>query len=286
VDTELDSLLPDPRRLYRRITASNLPTRLVSHLVVLSLVVVAATAGLAQSQTDGGSTAGDSTGFFVTAVRGADDAPASPKPSSLLQAPAEATSGESAALPLPGEDAAAVDRGAPAVAPSVDQPMPTPAPVDPDATPIPPPTTALGQAGSSSGGTAGAPSTRAAAAPAAVGGLVWPVSGGSVSQYFHAGHLAVDIAAPYGNAVVAAQGGVVTWAAWRNNGGGYVISIDHGNGMVTTYNHLGTVYVSPGQYVAAGQTIAPVGCTGICTGPHVHFEIRTNGAIDNPMRYF
>ncbi len=286
MDTELDSLLPDPRRLYRRITASALPTRLVSHLVVLSLVVVAATAGLAQSQTATGSTAGDSTGFFVTAVRGADDAPASPTPASLLQAPAEAVSAESVALPLPGEDAATVDRGAPAVAPSVDEPMPTPAPVDPDATPIPPPTTALGQAGSSSGGTAGAPSTRAAAAPAAAGGLVWPVSGGSVSQYFHAGHLAVDIAAPYGNAVVAAQGGVVTWAAWRNNGGGYVISIDHGNGMVTTYNHLGTVYVSPGQYVAAGQTIAPVGCTGICTGPHVHFEIRTNGAIDNPMRYF
>ena len=286
METELDFLLPDPRRLYRRITASNLPTRLVSHLIVLSLVVVAATAGLAQTQADAGSTAGESTGFFVTAVHGANDGPASPPPSSLLQpAPADA-SDDALALPLPGEDAEVVDRGEPAVVPTASQPMPTPVPVDPDATPIPPPTTALGQAGSSAGGTAGAPSTRAAAPPPAATGLAWPVSGGSVSQYFHAGHLAVDIAAPYGSAVVAAQGGVVTWAGWRNNGGGYVISIDHGNGMVTTYNHLDTVFVSPGQYVGAGQTIAPVGCTGICTGPHVHFEVRMNGVIDNPMRYF
>ena len=286
MEPEFDSLLPDPRPLYRRITASAIPTRLVSHLVVLSLVVVAATAGLAQTRADAGSTAGESTGFFVTAVRGANDGP-SPAPSSLLQpAPADPVTGEALALPLPGEDAAVVDRGEPAVAPSVNEPMPTPVPVDPDATPIPPPTTPLGQAGSSSGSTASAPSTRAAAPPPAAPGLAWPVSGGSVSQYFHAGHLAVDIAAPYGSAVVAAQGGVVTWAGWRNNGGGYVISIDHGNGMVTTYNHLGTVYVSPGQYVGAGQTIAPVGCTGICTGPHVHFEVRMNGVIDNPMRYF
>jgi murein DD-endopeptidase MepM/ murein hydrolase activator NlpD len=284
VETELDSLLPDPRRLYRRITASNLPTRLISHLTVLSLVVVAATAGLAQNHADDGSTAGDSTGFFVTTVRGANDGIPSPTPSSLLQPDASAEA--FAALPLPGEDAATVDRGQPAVVPSDSQPMPTPVPVDPDATPIPPPTTALGQAGSSAGGTAGGPSTRAAAPPPAAGGLVWPVAGGSVSQYFHAGHLAVDIAAPYGNAVLAAQGGVVSWAGWRNNGGGYVVSIDHGNGMVTTYNHLGDIWVSPGQYVAAGQTIAPVGCTGTCTGPHVHFEVQMNGIIDNPLRYF
>lgn len=284
MEAESDSLLPDPRRLYRRITASSLPTRLVSHLAVLSLVVVAATAGLAQGQTDAGSTAGTGTGFFVTAVRGAHDGIPTPGPASLLEpAPAEDASGEPLGLPLEGEDAVTADRGQPAVAPSDSQPMPTPVPVDPDATPIPPPTTALGQAGSSTGS---APSTRAAAPPPAAIGLAWPVSGGSVSQYFHAGHLAVDIAAPYGNAVVAAQGGVVSWAGWRNNGGGYVVSIDHGNGMVTTYNHLGDVYVSPGQYVAAGQTIAPVGCTGICTGPHVHFEVRMNGVIDNPMRYF
>ena len=287
MEAEFDSLLPDPRRLYRRITASSLPTRLVSHLVVLSLVVVAATAGLAQSHADAGSAAGNGTGFFVTTVRGANDATPSPAPTSLLQpAPLEDASNEHIAVPLPGDDVDAVDRGQPAVAPTESEPLPTPVPVDPDATPLAQPTTALGQAESAAATTPSAPSTRAAAPAPAATGLIWPVAGGSVSQYFHAGHLAVDIAAPAGNAVIAAQGGVVTWAGWRNNGGGNVISIDHGNGMITTYNHLGNIWVSSGQYVAAGQTIAPVGCTGICTGPHVHFEVRMNGIIDNPMRYF
>ena len=100
-----------------------------------------------------------------------------------------------------------------------------------------------------------------------------------------AGHLALDIAAPYGSQIVAAQGGTVSWAGWRNNGGGYVISINHGNGMTTVYNHLGSIWVSPGQYVSGGQGIGGVGCTGMCTGPHVHFEVIVNGVIDNPLRY-
>jgi len=65
-----------------------------------------------------------------------------------------------------------------------------------------------------------------------------------------------------------------------------VISIDHGNGLVTIYNHLGSIWVGTGQYVAAGQAIGGVGCTGMCTGPHVHFEVIVNGIIDNPQRYF
>ena len=64
-----------------------------------------------------------------------------------------------------------------------------------------------------------------------------------------------------------------------------MIAIDHGNGMITVYNHLGSIWVSPGQYVAAGQGIGGVGCTGMCTGPHVHFEVIVNGVIDNPLRY-
>jgi murein DD-endopeptidase MepM/ murein hydrolase activator NlpD len=115
--------------------------------------------------------------------------------------------------------------------------------------------------------------------------LLWPVSGGSVSQYFHAGHLALDIAAPAGNAVFAAAGGVVTYAGWMNNGGGNVVSVDHGNGMQTVYNHLGGFAVGVGAYVAPGQIIAYVGCTGMCTGPHVHFEVIVGGVIVNPLRY-
>ena len=117
------------------------------------------------------------------------------------------------------------------------------------------------------------------------GQLAWPVPGGSISQYFHSGHRAIDIAAPSGSSVVAAEAGTVTWAGWRNNGGGLVIVIDHGNGIVTAYNHLGSLWVSPGQAVARGQGIAGVGCTGICTGPHVHFEVIVGGAIVNPLRY-
>jgi murein DD-endopeptidase MepM/ murein hydrolase activator NlpD len=117
------------------------------------------------------------------------------------------------------------------------------------------------------------------------GVLAWPVPGGSITQYFSSWHTAVDIAAPYGTTVVAADGGVVIWAGWMNNGGGLVVQIDHGNGIVTSYNHLGSIWVGPGQAVAKGEGIAAVGCTGLCTGPHVHFETIVGGAIVNPLRY-
>ena len=77
----------------------------------------------------------------------------------------------------------------------------------------------------------------------------------------------------------------MTWAGWKNNGGGLVVSINHGNGIVTVYNHLGSIAVKVGAAVAAGQTIAAVGCTGDCTGPHVHFEVIVGGVIVNPLRY-
>lgn len=181
--------------------------------------------------------------------------------------------------PLAEEDVL-LDRGARAVVPDIGGPMPTPAPVDPNATPLPAPGTGAGTATGTTGAT-----TRVAAPVASSSALVWPVPGGSISQYFHAGHLALDIAAPYGSTIVAAQSGTVTWAGWRNNGGGYVISIDHGNGMQTVYNHLGSIWVGPGQWVNAGQGIGGIGCTGICTGPHTHFEVIVNGIIDNPLRY-
>jgi murein DD-endopeptidase MepM/ murein hydrolase activator NlpD len=115
--------------------------------------------------------------------------------------------------------------------------------------------------------------------------LVWPVLGGSVSQFYHAGHLALDIAAPSGTPVVASAPGVVTYASWTNSGGGNVVSIDHGGGMQTVYNHLGGFTVGSGSYVGTGQVIGYVGCTGTCTGPHVHFEVIVGGVIVNPLRY-
>ncbi len=121
--------------------------------------------------------------------------------------------------------------------------------------------------------------------PVGNGYLAWPVVGGKISQYFHAGHPALDIAAPYGSSVIAAQAGVVVSAGWRTNGGGWVVQIDHGNGIQTLYNHLGKILVSNGQQVTRGQQIALVGCTGDCTGPHVHFEVRVHGVDVNPLRY-
>ena len=117
------------------------------------------------------------------------------------------------------------------------------------------------------------------------GQLIWPVAGGVITQYYSSYHKALDIAAPAGSAVLAAAGGVVTWSGWKSNGGGLVVAIDHGNGIVTVYNHLGSAAVAVGAAVTVGQTIARVGCTGNCTGPHVHFEVIVDGVIVNPLRY-
>ena len=263
--------MPKLRRLYRRFTESHLPTRVVAHLSVVSLVALASAAGIAQAQ-GSGSTSADARseiGFpsIVTAVRagGAESATSTPSVYSLTAVPAD--------------DLVQIDRGAMAALPA-DEPLPTPFAIDPDATPLAAPT-GVGEVA-----TVSSPTSRGAVPAPAAGRLLWPIPGGSYSQYFHAGHLAVDIAAPYGSQVVSAQSGIVTSAGWRNNGGGNVISIDHGNGLTTVYNHLGSIWVAPGSYVAAGQGIGGVGCTGMCTGPHVHFEVIVNGIIDNPMRYF
>jgi murein DD-endopeptidase MepM/ murein hydrolase activator NlpD len=262
--------LPNPRRIYRRIADSALPGRLIAHLTVVVLVAVASFAGVNAST--GSEPSNEATGFLnlVSSVRGAGDQPS----------PVAASSFEV----LPSDEAAFVNRGAPPVAAQLG-PMPTPVPLDPDATPLPAPGGAV-TATATGGVTTSAPTTRAVAPQPAVGGLVWPVPAGSISQYFHAGHLAIDIAADYGSQVLAAQDGVVASAGWRSNGGGYVIEIDHGNGMQTLYNHLGSIWVTTGQAVFAGQGIAGVGCTGLCTGPHVHFVVIVNGVIDNPQRYF
>jgi len=125
------------------------------------------------------------------------------------------------------------------------------------------------------------------------GNFRWPVVGGGnyVSQYFHYGHYAIDIAADYGSPVVAAAGGRVTFAGWKSNGGGWQVWISHGSGLYTTYNHMSGVAVGRGQYVGRGQRVGRVGQSGNATGPHLHFEvwkgpIWDGGTRVNPMRYF
>ena len=126
------------------------------------------------------------------------------------------------------------------------------------------------------------------------GKFAWPVIGGNnyISQYFHYGHEALDIAAAYGSPVVAAAAGTVTFAGWGTNGGGFQVWISHGGGMSTTYNHMSAVLVHVGQVVARGQQVGRIGMTGIATGPHVHFEVwfgpvdQSSGYRVNPLRYY
>ncbi len=123
------------------------------------------------------------------------------------------------------------------------------------------------------------------------GAFAWPVPGGYISQYFHYGHPAIDIAAPYGSRIVAAAGGKVIFAGWRSNGGGYQVWIAHGSGLFTTYNHMSAIGVGTGQYVSRGQFVGRVGTSGWATGPHCHFEVWRGevwggGYRVNPLNYF
>jgi murein DD-endopeptidase MepM/ murein hydrolase activator NlpD len=125
------------------------------------------------------------------------------------------------------------------------------------------------------------------------GKFLWPVVGGGnyISQYFHYGHYAIDIAADYGSTVRAAAAGTVTFAGWKNNGGGYQVWISHGSNLYTTYNHMSAITVGAGQHVSRGTQVGRIGMTGDATGPHCHFEvwrgpIWDGGTRVNPLAYF
>ncbi len=97
-------------------------------------------------------------------------------------------------------------------------------------------------------------------------------------------HKGIDIGAAGGTPIYAAAGGTITYSGWES-GYGYLVIIDHGNGVETYYGHCSKLYVSKGQQVNAGDKIAAVGSTGNSTGNHLHFEIRLNGAQVNPQKY-
>ncbi len=129
--------------------------------------------------------------------------------------------------------------------------------------------------------------------------LSWPMVGGRVTQPFGPStlllepplgpyahfHTGIDIAAPFGTTVMAAAAGVVVAVGHSNVGYGNYVVIGHGGGIMTLYGHLLETDVVVGNLVARGQRIGLEGSTGWSTGPHVHFELRVNDSVVDPMPY-
>ncbi len=162
-------------------------------------------------------------------------------------------------------------------------PIPTPKPVKPQAVSHPTTTTTHRTSGGTTSGVGGSYTG---------GRLSWPVIGGNnyISQYYHYGHWAIDIAADYGSTVVAAASGTVIFAGWKGNGGGWQVWISHGGDMYTTYNHMSALTVGTGETVSRGQQVGRIGQSGDATGPHLHFEvwigpIWNGGQRMNPLNY-
>jgi murein DD-endopeptidase MepM/ murein hydrolase activator NlpD len=130
--------------------------------------------------------------------------------------------------------------------------------------------------------------------PSGHGVLLMPIPGAPVTSPFGPRvdpiygdvrfHTGVDFGAAYGTPIHAAADGVVV-SAGPLGGYGNATVIDHGNGLATLYGHQSSIIVSPGQHVSRGQVIGYVGCTGLCTGPHLHFEVRVRGTPVDPMQY-
>jgi murein DD-endopeptidase MepM/ murein hydrolase activator NlpD len=118
-------------------------------------------------------------------------------------------------------------------------------------------------------------------------GFIWPVNGPVTSPFgmrWGRMHTGIDIGVSYGTPIHAAASGQVIYAGWMD-GYGNLVFVDHGRGISTGYAHQSSIAVSNGQTVTQGQVIGYVGCTGHCFGPHLHFEVRVNGAPVDPLGY-
>ncbi|MHC1771449.1 MAG: LysM peptidoglycan-binding domain-containing M23 family metallopeptidase [Flexilinea sp.] len=125
--------------------------------------------------------------------------------------------------------------------------------------------------------------------PLGSGVFIWPTTETWISGYDYSpetNHRAIDIYGSLGNAVYAADAGVVVYAGWNDWGYGNVVMIDHGNGWQTLYAHLDTYNVQCGYYVFSGDVIGGVGSTGNSSGPHLHYEMRYNGVAQNPHNFY
>ncbi|MDR2359832.1 MAG: peptidoglycan DD-metalloendopeptidase family protein [Oscillospiraceae bacterium] len=127
------------------------------------------------------------------------------------------------------------------------------------------------------------------------GQFIWPSDSTTITSGFGARasptkgastyHKGVDVGAKHGSNIYASDSGKVVIAEYSSSYGNYVM-INHGDGRYTVYAHMSKISCKVGNSVTQGQVIGLVGSTGISTGPHLHFEIHTNGAAVNPMNYF
>jgi len=118
-------------------------------------------------------------------------------------------------------------------------------------------------------------------------GFTWPTSGQITSGFgprWGRMHQGLDIAAPTGRPITAAKSGTVIVAGW-SGGYGQLVVIDHGGGLATAYAHQSRIAVKTGDPVTQGGLVGFVGSTGHSTGPHLHFEVRVNGAARDPLPY-
>jgi murein DD-endopeptidase MepM/ murein hydrolase activator NlpD len=118
-------------------------------------------------------------------------------------------------------------------------------------------------------------------------GLIWPVSGPITSPFgwrWGRMHQGIDIGVPMGTPIKAAAAGTIIYCGWESGYGNLTV-IDNGGNLATAYGHQSSIAVRCGEQVAQGQAIGYVGCTGHCTGPHLHFEVRINGSPVDPMGY-
>ena len=97
-------------------------------------------------------------------------------------------------------------------------------------------------------------------------------------------HQGIDIGAPTGTPIHAAAAGTVIYCGWEEGYGNLTV-LDHGGDLATAYGHQSSIAVACGQHVNQGDVIGYVGCTGHCFGPHLHFEVRINGAPVDPLGY-
>jgi murein DD-endopeptidase MepM/ murein hydrolase activator NlpD len=118
-------------------------------------------------------------------------------------------------------------------------------------------------------------------------GLIWPVNGPVTSPFgwrWGRMHQGIDIGVGYGTPIHAAASGTVIYCGWESGYGNLTV-LDHGGDLATAYGHQSSIAVACGQHVNQGDVIGYVGCTGHCFGPHLHFEVRINGAPVDPLGY-